>query len=172
MITDLWIENFKGIGKRQHIPLRPITLLFGKNSAGKSTVLHALLYLKEILVNGNCDPTHQLDGENTISFGGFHTLVHKTKDNSADSINLTARLVLTESQRCAWIDKVEQDRFDENQKTERQRLSESERFHFDLEIPDLNFEETHPLWFGHAPVSLSFSLSVSYRKHWSVIILS
>jgi len=31
MITDLWIENFKGIGKRQHIPLRPITLLFGAN---------------------------------------------------------------------------------------------------------------------------------------------
>ena len=24
MITDLWIENFKGIGKRQHIPLKPI----------------------------------------------------------------------------------------------------------------------------------------------------
>ncbi len=38
MITDLWIENFKGIGKRQHIPLRPITLLFEANNSGKTTV--------------------------------------------------------------------------------------------------------------------------------------
>ena len=56
MITDLWIENFKGIGKRQHIPLRPITLLFGANSTGKSTVLHALVYLNEILNNQRLDP--------------------------------------------------------------------------------------------------------------------
>ena len=61
MITDLWIENFKGIGKRQHIPLRPITLLFGANSAGKSAVLHALLYLREIICNQNVNPTKPLE---------------------------------------------------------------------------------------------------------------
>jgi|GEM_PF-1329968 len=75
MITDLWIENFKGIGQRQHIPLSPITLLFGANSAGKSTVLHALLYLREILLNQSFDPKHPLDGENTISLGGFDQFV-------------------------------------------------------------------------------------------------
>ncbi|MDT8389640.1 MAG: hypothetical protein RRC34_03925 [Lentisphaeria bacterium] len=32
-------ENFKGIGKEVTVPLRPITLLFGKNSAGKSSVM-------------------------------------------------------------------------------------------------------------------------------------
>ena len=46
------IENFKGIGARQTIELRPITLLFGANSAGKSTVLQALHYLREILERG------------------------------------------------------------------------------------------------------------------------
>ena len=66
MITDLWIENFKGIGKRQHIPLRPITLLFGRNSAGKSTVLHALQYLREILRNHNFDPKLPLDREANV----------------------------------------------------------------------------------------------------------
>ncbi len=48
-ITSITIENFKGIGdKAVTIPLRPITLLFGKNSAGKSTVLQAMRYLREI----------------------------------------------------------------------------------------------------------------------------
>jgi len=76
MITDLWIENFKGIGKRQHIPLRPITLLFGANSAGKSTVLHALLYLREILVNHEFEPKLPLDGDNTVSLGPFNEFLH------------------------------------------------------------------------------------------------
>ena len=36
LITAVEIENFKGIGRRVRIDLRPITLLFGRNSAGKS----------------------------------------------------------------------------------------------------------------------------------------
>ena len=48
-IRSITIENFKGIGdKAVTIPIRPITLLFGKNSAGKSTVLQAMRYLREI----------------------------------------------------------------------------------------------------------------------------
>jgi predicted ATPase len=78
MITDLWIENFKGIGKRQHIPLRPITLLFGANSAGKSTVLHAFMYLREILCQSNLNPTRPIAGENTVNLGGFEKLIRRT----------------------------------------------------------------------------------------------
>ena len=62
MITDLWIENFKGIGKRQHIPLRPVTLLIRANSAGTSTMLHALLCLRDVLRNHSFDPKLPLDG--------------------------------------------------------------------------------------------------------------
>ena len=47
-LTRLEIENFKGILSRQSIEIRPITMLFGPNSAGKSTVLQALHYLREI----------------------------------------------------------------------------------------------------------------------------
>lgn len=54
-ITKITIENFKGIGERVEIPLRPITLLFGANSAGKSTILQALLYLRELLERQNTD---------------------------------------------------------------------------------------------------------------------
>ena len=47
-ITSITIENFKGIGDAVTIPIRPITLLFGKNSSGKSTVLQAMRYLRKI----------------------------------------------------------------------------------------------------------------------------
>lgn len=74
-LTRIEIENFKGIGSRQRIDLRPITLLFGPNSAGKSTILQALHYLREIFERGNVDPDRTIAG-GLIDLGGFATLVH------------------------------------------------------------------------------------------------
>ena len=69
------IENFKGVGTRQSIELKPITLLFGPNSAGKSTILQALHYLREILERRNTDPDQTIAGGLT-DLGGFTTFVH------------------------------------------------------------------------------------------------
>ncbi len=69
------MENFKGVGKHQAIELKPITLFFGPNSAGKSTILQALHYLREILERGNVDPDRTIAG-GLIDLGGFATLVH------------------------------------------------------------------------------------------------
>jgi hypothetical protein len=74
-LKHIEVENFKGIGQRQTIDLRPITLLFGPNSAGKSTILQALHYLREILERYNADPDHTVAG-GLIDLGGFATLVH------------------------------------------------------------------------------------------------
>src|SRR6516164_5647289 len=74
-LSRVEIENFKGIGERQTIHLKPITLLFGPNSAGKSTILQALHYLREILERGNIDPDVTIAG-GLIDLGGFATLVH------------------------------------------------------------------------------------------------
>ncbi|MBF0231808.1 MAG: AAA family ATPase [Desulfamplus sp.] len=43
-ISSITLTNFKGISSSVSIPLKPITLLFGANSAGKSTILQALIY--------------------------------------------------------------------------------------------------------------------------------
>ena len=74
-LSRIEIENLKGIGARQAIDLKPITLLFGPNSVGKSTILQALHYLREILERGNIDPDVTIAGE-LIDLGGFATLVH------------------------------------------------------------------------------------------------
>lgn len=47
MITAVEIENFKAFGRRQRIELAPITLIYGENSAGKTSILQALNLLKQ-----------------------------------------------------------------------------------------------------------------------------
>ena len=98
MITDLWIENFKGIGKRQHIPLRPITLLFGQNSAGKSTVLQSLEYLQSILNTGSGDPLVAASSESVSQLGDFASILHQSATGQAESISLGIRLRPAEKQ--------------------------------------------------------------------------
>ncbi len=51
-ITAIELENFQSIERRTRIDLKPITLLFGPNSAGKSAVFDALELLRTLL-----DPT-------------------------------------------------------------------------------------------------------------------
>jgi hypothetical protein len=75
-LTSLSLCNFKAIGfNEQQIMFRPITLLLGPNSAGKSTIVQALHYLSEILTSNNCNPgTTQLGGK--LDLGGFLNLVY------------------------------------------------------------------------------------------------
>jgi hypothetical protein len=75
-ITNITIENFKGIGPRVSIPLRPITLLFGANSAGKSTILQAMLYMRELLERRNPNADVLQGCGSAINLGGFRQFVH------------------------------------------------------------------------------------------------
>ncbi|WP_342609200.1 AAA family ATPase [Vibrio tritonius] len=75
-ITSLTIGGFKGIKNKATIPLAPITLFFGANSTGKSTLLHALLYLYEVVAKHNFDAQYSSITGEALYFGGFHNLVH------------------------------------------------------------------------------------------------
>ncbi|MGR6780349.1 AAA family ATPase [Moritella viscosa] len=75
-ITSLTVGGFKGIKNKATIPLAPITLFFGANSTGKSTVLHALLYLYEVVEKRNLDAQFSVITGESLYFGGFQNLVH------------------------------------------------------------------------------------------------
>lgn len=77
MLTALTLENFKAIGVPVRIPLRPITLMFGANSSGKSTIIQAIHYAREILQNRNADVDRTSLGGDSVDLGGFRNLVHK-----------------------------------------------------------------------------------------------
>jgi hypothetical protein len=76
-ITSITIENFKGIKDPVQIKFKPITLLFGPNSAGKSTIIQALHYAKEVLDRENVDPGHTKIGGKSTDLGGFESLVNE-----------------------------------------------------------------------------------------------
>ena len=77
--TPSELENFKGIAGRQRIDFAPLTLLFGANSAGKSTILQALLYLHEVLERGSAGrwTPHWSSAATCSILGGFARLVHR-----------------------------------------------------------------------------------------------
>jgi AAA15 family ATPase/GTPase len=47
MITEIALSNFRGFDNHV-IPLRPLTIIVGKNSAGKSTIVEALRLISAI----------------------------------------------------------------------------------------------------------------------------
>ena len=77
LIKSLSIKNFKGFSEEVNIQLRPITLLFGANSAGKSSVLQALQLVREILERGDANVDRTRQGGDSIDLGGFRNFVHK-----------------------------------------------------------------------------------------------
>ncbi|EJE8733684.1 DUF3696 domain-containing protein [Vibrio vulnificus] len=88
-ITSLTVAGFKGIKNKATIPLAPITLFFGANSTGKSTVLHALLYLYEVVAKRNFDAQYSSIAGESLYFGGFQNLVHGKDLNGVITLGAT-----------------------------------------------------------------------------------
>ena len=74
-LTKISLTNFCSFKEIQTIALAPVTLLFGPNSVGKSSVLMALAYVQQILKKGHCNP-QKLDALGGKTIGGFRALVH------------------------------------------------------------------------------------------------
>ena len=75
-ITKLSLTNFKSFKEEQVIEFAPVTLLFGPNSVGKSSVLMVLFYLQQILDKGQCDP-QRIEALGGKLVGGFKNLVYR-----------------------------------------------------------------------------------------------
>jgi len=77
-LTALRVGNFKAFAETQRIPLKPITLIFGPNSAGKSSFIHSLALAHEAHRKGLLDVFRTELGGTSIDLGGFRQYVHKT----------------------------------------------------------------------------------------------
>lgn len=87
MITSLHLANFKAFSETQHIPIRPLTLIFGANSAGKSSILHGLVLAHEATVKGNLDVFKTQVGGDSIDLGGFRQYAHRRNDHNRVSLS-------------------------------------------------------------------------------------
>ena len=93
MLTRFGVSGFKAISEEVSIEIRPITLLFGPNSAGKSSILQSMLVLHEILQNGAPDVHRTAVGGATLDVGGLHQFIHRgdTEEKVAWSLSLRPR---------------------------------------------------------------------------------
>lgn len=81
MITELRLTNFKAFGATQRIPIKPLTLIFGENSSGKSSILHSLLLANEAQASGSFDVRFPRLAARRTDLGGFSQYVHNHDAN-------------------------------------------------------------------------------------------
>jgi energy-coupling factor transporter ATP-binding protein EcfA2 len=78
ILEKVTIENFKGIKNPVTINLKTITLLFGQNSSGKSSIIQALNYAYQILVFNELETDiSKSPNRDGIDLGGFKHMVHR-----------------------------------------------------------------------------------------------
>ena len=86
MLTELRLKNFKSWTDTGDVALRPITGFFGTNSSGKSSLLHALLLLKQTADAADRGPVFHFGDQSTpVNLGDFRGVVHgHDLDNELD----------------------------------------------------------------------------------------
>lgn len=77
MLTALRLGNFKPFTDLQSIPIRPLTLIFGANSAGKSSLIHGLLLACHATETGELDVHRTTIGGESVDLGGFRQYVYR-----------------------------------------------------------------------------------------------
>ena len=77
MLRELQLANFKAFGEKVRIPIRPLTLIFGANSSGKSSIFQALLLLKQTLEEAQSPETLLLFKGNLVDLGTYGDIVHR-----------------------------------------------------------------------------------------------
>lgn len=88
MNYEFELEHFKAFAGTGPIPLRPITLIYGPNSSGKSSILQALLLLKQTLDESETPETLLLPKGNLVDLGGYREFIHRHEVERPFSIRL------------------------------------------------------------------------------------
>ena len=77
MLREYRLTNFKAFGETVTIPIRPLTLIFGANSSGKSSIFQSLLLLKQTLEEAKDPGTVLLPKGSLVDLGMYRDFVHR-----------------------------------------------------------------------------------------------
>lgn len=92
-VTAFRVQNFMGFEDSGWIELRPITLLFGRNSSGKSALIRALLLLRQSLESEPGGSTLLFVKDDAFDLGDYREIVrdHQTSRDMSFSFKLQFR---------------------------------------------------------------------------------
>lgn len=85
VLKSMTLENFKCFHQPVKIDFSQITMLYGPNSAGKSSILQAICYMAEVL-NGNLDVDITSHSGEGMDLGGFQNLIYNHDLNNTMKI--------------------------------------------------------------------------------------
>ncbi|NOR49159.1 MAG: DUF3696 domain-containing protein [Methanosarcinaceae archaeon] len=86
MIKSIHLKNFKGFEDTKKIDFKPLTILCGTNSSGKSTIIQSILMLKQTFESQSIYKTILLNGQ-FVHLGSFEDLVHNKVPGNDVQIN-------------------------------------------------------------------------------------
>jgi len=89
MLREYQLTNFKAFAGPETIPIRPITLIYGPNSSGKSSILQSLLLLKQTLEEAQSSATLLLPRGTLVDLGSYRELIHRHDVNNKLSFKVT-----------------------------------------------------------------------------------
>jgi len=86
------LQNFKGFQDSGWIALKPITLLFGYNSSGKSSIMQALLMLKQSLENPASEVPFVFSSEKGVDLGSYEDIVYNHRIDDENPITMSVKI--------------------------------------------------------------------------------
>ena len=76
-LSAFYLGNFKAIGRTQRIPIKPITLVFGPNSSGKSSLIQGLMAIFTAFKEHDLDLYRINMRQESIDLGGFNNYIYQ-----------------------------------------------------------------------------------------------
>ncbi len=80
-ITAISVQGFKSLANESRIEIRPLTILAGANSSGKSSIMQPLLLMKQTL-EASYDPGPLLLNGPNVNFTSFDQFISRLQKNS------------------------------------------------------------------------------------------
>jgi predicted ATPase len=76
MLRRLRIQNFKAWQDTRSIEMAPLSVLFGSNSSGKSSINHLLMMMKQTVRSPDCNSVFDFgDGNAALRLGSFREAI-------------------------------------------------------------------------------------------------
>jgi len=104
-LLSIEVERFKSYGVATRVELKPLTVILGRNNGGKSSLIQALLLLKQTLAHPRADVPLHLDG--VVEALGLRELTTDWPDDLGEStgpricVRFSSQVVIDEAWRAA-----------------------------------------------------------------------
>lgn len=127
LFSRIRLKNFRCYEDSGNVPLRPLTIIVGPNNSGKSTLIDALLLLKQTITEGSPAASPLITKGSDVDLGGYYDILRggRSAKTTSFQIELESSYAGFEEGRLSPSDG------DKSSKTSKGTLSLSVSFDFD-----------------------------------------